>query len=81
MNKTKILKELSLKNIWNKTHIVNGVKVAGVMWHDKQWKVLADYMEFDDVSDSWEEKRKYQPIAEFKYQTELADYIYNSHKK
>jgi hypothetical protein len=71
-NKTQLKKELSLKNVWNKTKDIDGFKIAGVIWHENKWKIIDKGASFDDVK-CIEDQSKV--IKSFYYQEELVDYL------
>jgi hypothetical protein len=59
-----------LKAIWNKIIKLNDLTLATVQWHDKPWKHIKDGEDFDTIAD-----RQYEPIAEFRTQAELYQYL------
>ena len=84
MTKTQALREL--KGLFNNTRMVGNIKVAVVGWHDNKFKVIDEGVEFDTITKTVDTGKRnyfgtpimefsYKPIAEFYYQSELADYI------
>lgn len=73
------------QGFWNSVKVVNGVRVARVCWHNNQYKVIHDNIEFKDITKTVESEpdkfgfrksiRVYEPIKEFYYKKELVDYI------
>lgn len=59
-----------LKNIWNQVITWHEFTLATVLWHNKPWKVLENGATFDEAKE-----RNYQPIAQFRTQEELWEYI------
>ena len=70
MKKAEIMKQLHLNKTWNKLVTINGMHVGTILWHSKPWIVSS--------VDNWEDVTgddKQNIIEEFKYQSELCDYI------
>lgn len=63
-NKTQALKALSLKNIWNKTAIVNNIIIRTRMWDENSYQVV-DSKDFNSCN----------VLKSFYYKKELAEYI------
>lgn len=70
MTKSSFKEAAKLNNVWNKIVKWNGLNIATVMFHPLEWKIVADGIEWDTISD-----RQYNPIAEFHTQEELWQHI------
>ena len=85
--KKDILNQLRLNKVWNTTTEIYGIPIATVMWDSKPWKVIEKGIGFKELTNTIEvrdtgyfklmlRKRTYEPVAEFKTQAELSDYIF-----
>ena len=87
MNKTEIRANLHIFNnkLWNKNQTILGFNIAYVAWHGNPWKVLHNNKTFNDATatEPYESKYgyelsrlTYEPIATFKKQNELVNYLH-----
>lgn len=71
MTKTSFKEATKYKNIFNNIAKWNNLTIGMVAWHlDRNWKIIPNTATFDEISD-----REYKPIAEFRTQEDLWQYI------
>lgn len=72
ITKKEITKEIKLGQIWNRVKTYKKYTLAGVMWHNKPWKIIKTGEIFENIT-----PREYEPIQEFRTQAELLTFLYN----